>query len=363
MADRIRALLCLVGVVGLTAAWTASGLLTDGFDPVRQSISQLQRDGTATAAVLTAALVAFAVGGLAFARLLPTAPRVALVITAVATLGAAAAPLGEVRGGRQDALHLACGATGYVAVSLLPLLAAPTSTGRARTWSLLAGAVASACLLGTVPADAVSGALQRVGFLAAHLWLAAQAVQVLVAARTLGDVDRAGLDVHLDQVLVGGQRPTLVVLAESDPAWPQQFREHRERIRQVLDGAEQLEHVGSTSVPGLAAKPIIDVQLAVVDLDEAVRLLTTAGYVLRVREPGHRLVQWPAPAAANVHLHLAQDVALAERLLLRDRLRADPAARRRYEDVNRSLAGREWPDVNHYADAKGPVIRELLARG
>lgn len=186
MAERWRAGLCLAGVATLTTAWTASGLTTEGFDPVRQSISQLQRDGTATAAIMTVAFVAFALGGLAFAPLLSRAPRLALTVACLATLGAAFSPLGEVRGGRQDMVHLAFGATGYAALSLLPLLAAPTLTGRARTGSLVAGVVASACLLGTVPAEAFSGALQRLGFLAGHGWLAARAVAELGPSPTAG---------------------------------------------------------------------------------------------------------------------------------------------------------------------------------
>jgi hypothetical protein len=176
MPDRLRAALCLAGVIGLTAAWALTGLLTDDFDPVRQSISQLQRDGAATSAVMTTAFVGFGLGGLAFARLLPPLPRAALRVAAVATLGAALSPLGEVRGGRQDVLHLAFGATGYLSLSLLPLLAAASLRARARTVALAAGLVTSACLLGTVPADAVSGALQRAGFLCAHLWLAGLAL-------------------------------------------------------------------------------------------------------------------------------------------------------------------------------------------
>lgn len=176
MPDRLRAALCLVGVLGLTAAWALGGLLTDGFDPVRQSVSQLQRDGAMTSAVMTAAFTGFGLGGLAFAPLLPRLPRSALLVAAVATLGAALSPLGEVRGGRQDALHLAFGATGYLSLSLLPLLAAASLSGVGRRVALLAGLVTSACLLGTVPADAVSGALQRAGFLTAHLWLAGTAV-------------------------------------------------------------------------------------------------------------------------------------------------------------------------------------------
>jgi hypothetical protein len=179
MSDRVRAALCLAGVAGLTAAWVVAGLLTDGFDPVRQSISQLQRDGTATGALMTAAFVSFSVGAVAFLPLLPALPRGALALAAVATLGAALSPLGEVRGGRQDALHLAFGATGYVSLSVLPLLAARMLPGRSRVAAVVAGLITSACLLGTVPADAVSGALQRAGFLTAHLWLAGLALGVL----------------------------------------------------------------------------------------------------------------------------------------------------------------------------------------
>ena len=179
MSDRLRACLLLVGVASLTAAWVVGGIVTPGFDPVRLSISQLQRDGTTTSAVVTAAFVAFSVGALAFAGLLPRWPRVALTLAGLATLGAAASPLAEIRGGRQDAVHLAFGATGYLCLSLLPLLTARHLHGTARGTAVLAGAVTSACLLGTVPADAVSGALQRIGFLTGHLWLASRAVAVL----------------------------------------------------------------------------------------------------------------------------------------------------------------------------------------
>lgn len=169
----------------------------------------------------------------------------------------------------------------------------------------------------------------------------------------------------LDAVLIGGQRPVLVELAEPDPAWPQAFSGHRDRILSALRSAAELEHVGSTSVPGLAAKPVIDVQLVVPDVDdEAAYLpaLEAAGYVLRVREPGHRCLHAGPPlSSANVHVYGPDDPEAAQVLRLRDRLRTDPRARQRYEDVKRSLAGRVWPDMNHYADAKSDVVAELLA--
>lgn len=364
MSDRVGAGLLLVGVAALTAAWVLGGLVTPGFDPVRDSISQLQREGAATSATLTAAFCVFAVGVLAFTPSLPAPPRVAAVLVAAATLGAAASPLGELRGGTQDAVHLGFGATGYVSLSVLPLLTAPFLRGRARATALLAGAVTSACLLGTVPADAVSGALQRGGFLVVHLWLASRAVQVLRGG-TLSGMQGDELDAHLDAVLIGGRRPVLVELAEPDPAWPQRFVAHRDRIVGALgDLARDVEHVGSTSVPGLAAKPVIDVQLVVPSLErerEWLPALEAAGYVLRVREPGHRMVKAVPPLDdANVHLYGPGDPEPARVLRFRDLLRADPAARQRYEDVKRSLAGRVWPDMNHYATAKTAVILELL---
>ncbi len=187
MSDRLRALLALGGVLALTASWVLAGVVTDGFDPVRQSISQLQRDGTATGRAMTASFLAFSVGALALApvlgRRIGRAPQVALTVAALATAGAAASPLGEVRGGMQDAVHLTFGTAGYASLSVLPLLAGwalRREAPRASSMSLMLGALTAASLLGTVPAEAVSGALQRVGFLAGHLWIAGFAVAVLL---------------------------------------------------------------------------------------------------------------------------------------------------------------------------------------
>ena len=197
-----------------------------------------------------------------------------------------------------------------------------------------------------------------------HLtWYGPSLVQAreLLTAQLAGAV--AALDEHLGQVLVGGLRPVVVELAEADPGWPAAFDAHRARIVGALgDAAGAIEHVGSTAVPGLAAKPIIDVQLTFAGVDGEAWLapLEAAGYVVRVREPGHAVVQDAAGSPANLHLHEPGDPELAERLLLRDLLRRDARARRRYEAVKRALAGKLWPDVNHYAEAKGPVIRALL---
>ena len=182
MTERARAAACAGGVLALTAAWVVAGLTTDGFDPRTQSISQLQRAGTATGAVMTSAFLAFSAGALAFAPVIGARmgrkAQAALVTAGLATLGVAVSPLGEVRGGLVDDLHLAFGATGYAALSVLPLLAAHRLPSRARAASYAVGAAVSACLLGTVPADELSGLLQRGGFVLGHGWLVGCAVAV-----------------------------------------------------------------------------------------------------------------------------------------------------------------------------------------
>lgn len=180
--------------------------------------------------------------------------------------------------------------------------------------------------------------------------------------------DAEALSEELDRVLVHGQQPTRVELVEYDAGWLDRFATERDRIVGALgDRAVAVRHIGSTAVPGLAAKDRVDVCLEVADPDDEPAYLPdllSAGYSLRVVEPGHRcLVRAdPAAPAMNLHVYAEGDDEVARCLRFRDRLRGDEADRRRYEEVKRSLAGREWPDVNYYADAKSEVIREILAR-
>jgi len=117
------------------------------------------------------------------------------------------------------------------------------------------------------------------------------------------------------------------------------------------------------AVPGLAAKPILDMLVTVSDVEDDALLepLQAAGYELRVREPGHRMFRTPA---RDVHVHLwgAGDAEVARILGFRDRLRSSRADREEYERLKRELASREWEDMNAYADAKGPLIEAILAR-
>ena len=159
-----------------------------------------------------------------------------------------------------------------------------------------------------------------------------------------------------------------IVLVEYDPGWPRLFEREEARIRDALGPAAlQVEHAGSTSIPGLAAKPIIDVLLVVADsADEAayVPALERAGYVLRIREPDwfeHRLLKSTNPSV-NLHVFSRGSAEVERMLRFRDHLRANTSDRELYERTKRELAGREWTYVQHYADAKSDVVEAILAR-
>lgn len=167
--------------------------------------------------------------------------------------------------------------------------------------------------------------------------------------------------------IVGGAEAVHVSLHEYDERWPSVFVEHRRRIVEALAPsgiAVDVEHIGSTSVPGLAAKPIVDVVVAVPDItaeEDYLDPLLAAGYELRVREPGHRLVRTPE-RSVHVHVYERGADAIDEYLLLRDHLRTDSADRELYASVKRDLLGRRWDDMNDYADAKTEVIAAVKAR-
>lgn len=165
--------------------------------------------------------------------------------------------------------------------------------------------------------------------------------------------------------IFGGQEPANIRLMAHDPAWEATARAHIDRVRGLL-GDVRVEHVGSTAVRGLAAKPIVDLQLSVADVDDEPSYLTAleaGGYVLRVREitARHRMLR---TAPRDVHLHVCDVGGTWERdhLLFRDHLRHDAGDRRRYEAVKQDLAARDWPTMQHYADAKAEIIADITRR-
>jgi GrpB-like predicted nucleotidyltransferase (UPF0157 family) len=159
-----------------------------------------------------------------------------------------------------------------------------------------------------------------------------------------------------------------ITLAEYDSAWPELYEREAARIRAALaDRALLIEHVGSTSVPGLAAKPHIDVVVAVADSsDEAsyVPALEDAGYVLHIREPGwheHRAFRG-LETDLNLHVFSEGCVEIERMLRFRDHLRRNKADRLLYERTKRALARRTWKYGQHYADAKTTIVEDILAR-
>ncbi len=176
------------------------------------------------------------------------------------------------------------------------------------------------------------------------------------------------IEQQLPEGIIGEIEAQVIVIADYAPAWPERFLREEAKIRTALgDAALSVEHVGSTSVPGLAAKPIVDILLVVEDSgDEASYLpgLEEAGYVLRVREPDfdeHRMFRTPEK---DVHVHVFSPGSKEiERLfLLRDRLREDERDRELYASTKRELASRDWPSMQHYADAKTEVVEGILTR-
>jgi GrpB-like predicted nucleotidyltransferase (UPF0157 family) len=182
--------------------------------------------------------------------------------------------------------------------------------------------------------------------------------------------DIAAYERSLSRITIGGATPLErpIKICDYDPDWPSLYAREEARIRSALgERAVRVEHAGSTSVPGLPAKPIVDIVLEVPDsADEPsyVPELEAAGYVLRIREPEwfeHRVFKGPD---TNVNLHVfTVGCAEVERMLLfRDRLREDAADRRLYAEAKRELAARDWMYVQQYADAKTEVVSEIMTR-
>jgi GrpB-like predicted nucleotidyltransferase (UPF0157 family) len=164
------------------------------------------------------------------------------------------------------------------------------------------------------------------------------------------------------------QHGDAIELVDYDPAWPELFAREARRIRGALgECALGIEHVGSTAVPGLAAKPVIDILLIVPDsADEGayVPALENVGYVLRIREPDwyeHRMFKGP-DSNVNVHVFSEGCPEIERTLLFREQLRTNRADREFYERTKRELARRKWKYLQNYADAKGAVVEEIIAR-
>ena len=181
--------------------------------------------------------------------------------------------------------------------------------------------------------------------------------------------DVAAYDKLMAEVIVG-ERPLTqpIEIREYDPEWPRLYEREEARIRAVLgELVVRIEHAGSTSVPGLPAKPILDIVLEVPDSSaEAayVPKLESSGYLLRAREADwfeHRLFKG-LDTNINLHVFSAGCDEFDRMLLFRDWLRESASDRELYVRVKRGLAAGDWKYVQQYADAKTSVVLDIMSR-
>lgn len=179
-----------------------------------------------------------------------------------------------------------------------------------------------------------------------------------------------------DVEVVSTRTPRPLELVDSDPSWPEQFGLIADRLRTALgDRALSVEHVGSTSVPGLPAKPVVDVDLVVADSaaeETYADDLTAAGFVFLLREPGwhqHRLFGSEEPYG-NVHVFGPDSPELVRHVVFRDWLRRHPEDRERYVAAKRRAVSATAADetvggydpVRAYNARKQTVVRDILDR-
>ena len=158
-----------------------------------------------------------------------------------------------------------------------------------------------------------------------------------------------------------------VVVVDYDPAWPDAFDQVRSRVwPAVADVATTIEHVGSTSVPGLAAKPIIDVDVVVptvADVPAVIERLSTLGYehLGNLGVEGREAFKSPStPPRHHLYACSSDSLALANHLALRHYLRTHSEAAREYGDLKKQLADRFADDIDRYTDGKTDAILSIL---
>ena len=176
-------------------------------------------------------------------------------------------------------------------------------------------------------------------------------------------------DEYIQKMIVNGnvEHNQTIQLNPYDEKWPALFEREKERILKILkDKALMIEHIGSTSVSGLMAKPIIDILLVVEDAgkeEDYMDDLCRHGYILRVREPdfeNHHMFKGPD---TDIHLHVFSKGSkeIEKYLLFRNYLRLHDDARELYENTKKELAKKTWKYVQNYADAKSEVVQKILS--
>ncbi len=181
------------------------------------------------------------------------------------------------------------------------------------------------------------------------------------------------------EYLVAREPSPQLFLSEHDEAWARQYADEESLIRVALGPVlTSVDHAGSTAVPGLVAKPVVDILLTVAapaDESSYVQRLESAGYTFHHREPDwhqHRLFKKGTPhfspdraehePRVNLHVFPAGCEEVRRMLAFRDRLRSNADDRHLYAETKRRLAARQWERVQDYADAKTEVVDEIMER-
>ena len=161
-----------------------------------------------------------------------------------------------------------------------------------------------------------------------------------------------------------------ISLVPYDPAWPRRFEDERARLARALSPwlAGPIEHIGSTAVPALTAKPVIDIMAGVRDLPSSLEARDALALLDYVYFPYRAdVMHWfckPSPALRTHHLHLVpvESALWDERVIFRDYLRSSPAAAAEYAALKAALAAEHPFDREAYTDAKGGFVRSILDR-
>lgn len=168
--------------------------------------------------------------------------------------------------------------------------------------------------------------------------------------------------------LIGGVEKRVIEIVPYSSAWPHQFQDHSTRIKDAIgEVALRIEHIGSTSVERLAAKPIIDILVVIADPSKEelyLQSLLNAGYELRVREPDYDNHRMFRTTERDVHIHIypPSSEEVERYLIFRDFLRTNPEARDEYAALKQKLSESNWKDMNEYSAAKTSFIDEIITR-
>jgi GrpB-like predicted nucleotidyltransferase (UPF0157 family) len=165
----------------------------------------------------------------------------------------------------------------------------------------------------------------------------------------------------------GREQRDPIEVVSYDEEWPKRYEVWRTRLTEALGAtAQRIEHIGSTAIPGMPAKPVIDIQVSVEDVHEEhsyVPQIEALGLQLRSRDAGHRFFRPFSGLAREVQVHVCNVAGAWERehFLFRDYLRADPTAADAYVSAKLMAAARWRDDRVAYTEAKGGQILDLMA--